>query len=75
MASIPKGGRYKPNRATYRQILKSPGIQDMLTERAEPYTVGDVRVVETSDRNRCKTRVYANTKGTLGRIRTLPGRR
>lgn len=71
MVSIPRGGRYKPNRGTYRQVLKSQEIADECAARGEPYGGGEFRHVDTQDRHRVKHRVYANNPNHLGGVRTV----
>ena len=73
VASIPTGGRYKPNKGTYRQVLKSQEIADACMEQAEPYRgeVGVVRIKPTSDKNRAKVHVYAQKISTLGAVHPI----
>lgn len=71
LVDIPSGGRYKPNKRTYKQVLKSGEIADECMEQAEPYRGDGVRIKQTSDRNRVKVHVYANKISTLGAVHPI----
>ena len=58
MADIPSGGRYKPNRATYRAILKSE-LAANLCERAAKSVGGNGRSIrQYMYHDRQKARIY-----------------
>lgn len=74
MASIPSGGRFKPNRATYRAVLKSSEIADVCHERAESYDGyrgAHTEIRDLNDGKRVKTRVYGWNPDALGGARSF----
>lgn len=69
MASVPSGGTFKPNKATYRQILKSQMASDICMKAARSVGGVGINISPRFDGNRQKARVFSSKEDVLSIMR------